>query len=269
MKFGIIGIGKMGSALLKGILNSSILPEEDICIYDLSQDNTARLLKEYPRLNLCPSAIRLAEQCDAILLAVKPNGILDLLTELTSATDHSPLFISLAAGIDLKNMEKAAKQGTRIIRMMPNTPVLVGQGAISYAPGTHATEDDCRIFNQLLSPSGTIEQVPESQINAITAIAGCGPAYMYVILDALCDAGVALGLPRDRAKRFAIQTMLGSATLAQQTDRHLMALRDDVSSPGGSTIAALNALDEEGLRRALIRAVKAADQRNGELNQSK
>lgn len=267
MKLGVIGTGKMGSALLRGILDTSTLQQKDIAVYNHSEPNIKLLVADYPDITVCRSAIEVAEQCDVVMLSIKPYGILKMLGEVTNAgKGHSPLFISVAAGITINQMEQASKPGTRIIRTAPNTPALIGQGATAYTLGSEATPQDNEILVKLLSPAGMLEAVPETQLDAIAAIAGSSPAYMFVILDALCEAGVALGLPRNRARHFAVQAMLGSAMLAKQTDRHLMELRDDVTSPGGSTIAALNVMDRTGLRHSLIEGAKAAERRTKEMS---
>lgn len=266
MKLGIIGTGNMSSALIRGILDSGTLSPEDLLLYNRSQAKIDLLMSDYPNLCVCSDADELAAGADVIMLGVKPDGILPYLKQLTPATSsRQVLYLSIAAGITLAAMETASHPGTPIVRVMPNTPSVIGQGATAWCAGSQVTPDQLQTVQSLLAPSGMTECVPEYQIDAISAIAGSGPAYMYVILDALGEAGVALGLPRERATRFAIECMAGSAALARQSRRHLMALRDDVTSPGGSTIAGLNVLDETGLRHALIKAVKAAHARTREM----
>lgn len=266
MKLGIIGTGKMSSALIRGILDSGTLAPGDLNLFNRSEANIKLLTADYPGLNICPSADELADRSDVIMLGVKPDGILPYLEQLTPRTAARKVpYLSIAAGITVTAMEQASHPGTPIARIMPNTPSVIGLGATAWCPGAHLDDAQRNTVESLLAPAGMLECVPEYQIDAISAIAGSGPAYMYVILDALSEAGVALGLPRDRAVRFATECMAGSAGLARQGKRHLMALRDDVTSPGGSTIAALNVLDETGLRNALIKAVKAAHARTREM----
>ncbi len=270
MKTGVIGTGKMGAALIRGMLDSAVITPPELYVYNRSAQSTGQLKQEYPEIHVCETAKTAAEHADVIFLAVKPYSIIELVGELTQSAAGGPkLLVSVAAGISLSSMEEACGNGSRIIRVMPNTPSLIGEGALAFSPGSNATEEDCRLLEELLAPLGMVERVPEAWIDAISAISGSGPAYMYVILDALADAGVALGLPRSTALCFATRTMSGSARLAQNSSRHLMELRDDVTSPGGSTIAALPVLDEKGLRPALIEAVKAACARAKEMGKKR
>lgn len=274
MKLGLIGTGNMGCALLRGALRSDSLSAADVVIYDHTPAHMEKLLQDYPSITPADSAVALASQCDAILLAVKPKGILELVNDISSQFHtltgdpdpaETPLLISIAAGISLQELEESAFEGARIIRVMPNTPALIGEGTSVFSTGTNATREDAETVSALLEKSGFIKQVPESSIEAVAAISGCGPAYMYVILDALSDAGVSIGLPRPLALELATRTMLGSASLVQQSGLHPMELRDQVTSPGGTTIEALNALDRHGLRHALIEAVKAARNKSSRL----
>ena len=274
MKLGLIGTGNMGSALLRGALRSPTLSPSDVVIYNRSRGSMEKLLLDYPGITPASSAKELVEQCDAVLLAVKPKDILELVNSSTDSFrtlygspdfEETPLLISVAAGISLEQLEDASFEEARIVRVMPNTPALIGKGTSVFSMGSSATKADAETVLSILEPSGFIKQVPESSIEAIAAISGCGPAYMYVILDALSDAGVSIGLPRPLALELATRTMLGSAELVQQSELHPMELRDQVTSPGGTTIEALNALDQYRLRHALIEAVKAAHAKSAKL----
>lgn len=266
MKLGLIGTGKMGSALLRGALRSDSLTPTDVVIYDHTVAHTEPLVRDYPTISIASNPEELVNKVDVVILAVKPQGILDLLDQISAPFrtmigtigDDSPLFLSIAAGISLNKLEKVAFDGARIIRVMPNTPALIGKGTSVYCLGNNATNQDAQLVESLLAQSGFIQLIDESKIDAVSAISGCGPAYMYVILDALSDAGVAAGLPRALALELATRTMQGSAELVLQSGRHPMSLRDDVTSPGGTTIAALNKLEQCGMRTALLQAVQAA-----------
>ncbi|MEG0837591.1 MAG: pyrroline-5-carboxylate reductase [Akkermansia sp.] len=266
MKLGLIGTGKMGSALLRGALRSDSLTPTDVVIYDHTAAHTEPLVRDYPTISIASNPEELVNKVDVVILAVKPQGILDLLDQISAPFrtmigtigDDSPLFLSIAAGISLDKLERVAFDGARIIRVMPNTPALIGKGTSVYCLGNNATNQDAQLVESLLAQSGFIQRIDESKIDAVSAISGCGPAYMYVILDALSDAGVAAGLPRALALELATRTMQGSAELVLQSGRHPMSLRDDVTSPGGTTIAALNKLDQCGMRTALLQAVQAA-----------
>lgn len=273
MKLGLIGTGKMGSALLRGALLSPGLSPEDVLLYNRTPEHLQPLLADFPAMKVCPSPSDIINEADIILLAIKPQGFCDFLSNAWHRRDKThpvnPLIVSVAAGITISQMEEACSGLTRIIRVMPNTPSLIGCGISAVSAKEHTPAQDLDTVCNLLSHSGTIVRVPEKQIDAVSAISGCGPAYMYVIMDALSEAGVALGLARPLALQLAAETMKGSAELVIQSGRHPMALRDDVTSPGGTTIAALNALDQYGLRHALIQAVKTAADKSAKLGQTK
>ena len=179
--------------------------------------------------------------------------------------DH--ILISIAAGITIDSLKERLGPGKRIVRAMPNTPCMVLAGVIAYSTGAAVTDEDEEAARRLLSGCGSVYKVEEARMNAVSAISGSGPAYMFTVLDALSDAGVAMGLPRKTALEMAVETMRGSALMLEQTGKHPMALRDEVTSPGGTTIAALNALDECGFRNAWIQAVKSAVRRAEEMEE--
>lgn len=258
MKTGIIGLGKMGSALLRGMLQSGAVEPQDVWVFDHHQENVDVLQSEYPGVHEGTSEADVAKQVDALILATKPDGIVPLLSRLSDVSGELPLLISIAAGVSIEEMETCASEGARIVRAMPNTPCMVLAGVIAYSSGSCVTQADEQETLRLLSGCGTVIPVEEDKMNAVSAISGCGPAYMFTALDALSDAGVAVGLPRTTALKLAVDTMLGAALMVEKTGSHPMILRDSVTSPGGTTIAALNALDECGFRNAWIKAVQAA-----------
>lgn len=265
MKTGIIGLGKMGGALLRGMLKSGAVAPQEVWVYDHHRENVEALQAEYPGVQAAESEAAAAEAVDVLVLAVKPHGILTLISSLSERLEALPLLVSVAAAVSLDDMEACASDGTRIIRAMPNTPCMILAGVIAYSTGHSVTDEDEETARGLLAGCGSVFKVQEAQMNAVSAISGCGPAYMFTALDALSDAGVAMGLPRKVALELAVDTMLGSALMLQQTGRHPMELRDEVTSPGGTTIAALNALDECGFRHAWIQAVKKAVRRAEEM----
>lgn len=269
MKTGIIGLGKMGSALLRGILKSGAVAPQDVWVYDHHRENVQALQAEYPGVHEAESEAAAADAADALILAVKPHGILPLLSALSDRGRDLPLLISVAAAVSLEDMENSTGEGTRIVRAMPNTPCMVLAGVIAYSMGSSVTEEDEEAARGLLSGCGSVFKVDEDRMEAVSAISGCGPAYMFTALDALSDAGVAMGLPRSTALELAAGTMLGSALMLRETGEHPMALRDAVTSPGGTTIAALNALDACGFRNAWIQAVKSAVRRAREMEKER
>ncbi len=273
MKLGLIGTGKMGSALLRGALLSPMLSPEDVLLYNRTPDHLQALLTDFPSMKVCTTPSDVINEADVILLAIKPQGFCDFLSTAWHKRDKSrnvsPLLVSVAAGITITQMEEACPGLTRIVRVMPNTPSLIGSGVSAVSAKDHTPAQDVETICNLLARSGSVVRVPEKQIDAVSAISGCGPAYMYVIMDALSEAGVALGLTRPLALQLAAETMKGAAELVLQSGRHPMELRDDVTSPGGTTIAALNVLDQFGLRHALIQAVKTAAEKSAQLGAPK
>jgi pyrroline-5-carboxylate reductase len=266
MLLGVIGCGKMGSALIQGAINAKILASHTVFGYDkitAASDSFAAVTGA----KICSSLEELANSCDTFLLATKPYDVGSVLTNLASARGDRPgLVISIAAGITLASLESYLPLTMRVIRTMPNTPALVGKGASAFAAGGRATTDDAIAAEQLLSSVGLALQVPEKLLDAVTGLSGSGPAYGFLIIEALADAGVRQGLPRHESIRLAAQTMLGAATMVLETSLHPAQLKDMVTSPGGTTIEGLAALEKNGVRHALIEAVTAATTRSIELS---
>ncbi len=265
MKTGLIGLGKMGGALARGMLASGALAPHELWVYDHHEEHIRALQNDFPGVHAATDEAEVAQCSELMILAVKPKGICPLLRRLAGVSRPLPLTVSVAAAVKLADMQLAAGEGARIIRAMPNTPCTVRAGLIAYSAGKYVTAEDEDAVCVLMSSCGTVLNVHEEQMNAVAAIAGSGPAYMFVALDALADAGVAMGLPRHVALQLAAVTMRGSADLLLQTGQHPMALRDAVTSPGGTTIAALNALDACQFRHAWHEAVKAACARAEEM----
>ena len=263
MKLALLGCGKMGSALLKGILDKGHLPPADVTLSDPHAPSAAALASQLPGTRVAPSNLDAATGADLILLCVKPPDIPTLLTELL--TLPPTLLISIAAGVTLAKMETILNGKHRLIRVMPNTPALIGHGASAYALGTTATEADATTLHTLLTSTGTALRVQENLLDAVTGLSGSGPAYVYTIIEALSDGGLLMGLSKEQSLHLAAQTVAGAAAMVLQTGLHPALLRDQVTSPGGTTIAGLAALEAHGLRHALISAVQAATLRAKEL----
>jgi pyrroline-5-carboxylate reductase len=211
-----------------------------------------------------------AEHADLLVLAVKPQTMTAVLAEVRDVVARRrPLVVSIAAGFPLGRLHEALGATTRLIRVMPNTPCLVGESASGFSPGEHATAADVALVQDLLDTVGRAFRVPESLLDAVTGLSGSGPAFVYVIIEALSDGGVRVGLPRDVATTLATQTVLGAARLVLQTGQHPAALKDMVASPGGTTIAGLHELERGGVRAAFMNAVEAATKRATELGQKK
>lgn len=264
MKLGLIGCGKMGSALLNGVLSAKLVEAANVQICDAYLPAAEQLQAQNPGLSIATNATDLAAQSDVVIIAVKPKDVKSLLESCISLPKQ-PLWLSIAAGITLDKLQQWTGGKARVIRSMPNTPAQLGQGYSAFARGSHADDTDAQIARDLLGAVGLVDEVPESLLDAITGLSGSGPAYVFTVIEALADGGVLMGLPRDAALRAAAQTVLGAAQMVIQTKQHPGQLRDAVTSPGGTTIAGIEQLEQNGLRNALIQAVRKATERSREL----
>lgn len=266
MILGVIGCGKMGSALVLGALRANVIHSDAVFGYDKIAAASSKFSKETGAAS-CDSLTDLAQRCDTFLLSTKPQDVAAVLTELgQSLAGRSALVISIAAGISVANLESCLPENCRVIRTMPNTPALVGKGASAFSPGGRATAADCHTTAALLAAVGLALPLPEHLLDAVTGLSGSGPAYGFIMIEALADAGVSVGLPRQESLQLAAQTLLGAAAMVLETGLHPAALKDMVTSPGGTTIAAVAALEKYGIRHALIEAVTAATSRAKELS---
>jgi pyrroline-5-carboxylate reductase len=257
----VLGVGAMGSALVRGWLTAGVLAPDEITVCDLDQAKAQALAAELGVRPAMEPALA-AERCDAVLLAVKPA---DVPAALAAMAPGGPrLLISIAAGVPIAKLE-AGVPGWPVVRVMPNTPALVGAGASAFALGHGAGAEHAALTERLLSAVGRAWRVKESLLDAVTGLSGSGPAYIYVLIEALADGGVRCGLPRDIAQALAAQTVLGSAKMVLESGEHPGQLKDRVTSPGGTTIAGLAVLEAGGFRSVVIEAVTAAARRSAEL----
>lgn len=262
LNLGLIGCGKMGGALLQGVCSALDGKQElRVALCDAVPSAVASLRESLPVETSVGSPAQVAAGSDVVLLAVKPQDIQPLCLTLSQVTG-SRLFLSIAAGIPLADLQSWLGPSQRVIRAMPNTPALVAAGAAAFARGSSASDSDAALARTILGSVGTVDEVSEKLLDAVTGLSGSGPAYIYTVIEALSDAGVLKGLPRASATRLAAQTVLGAAKMVLDTGRHPAALRDEVTSPGGTTIAGLAQLEAHGLRHALIQAVSAATERS-------
>ena len=263
-KIAFLGGGNMAEALIKGILAAGEAKAGQISVTDISTDRLEYLKKTYGILvqKSNKDALSLA---DIVLLCVKPQVIDKVLEEIAPAADSSKLVISIAAGITLARIEKALAANPRVVRVMPNTPALVLAGAAALAGGKNSTRDDLAMAQSIFNSVGRAVVVEEKLMDAVTGLSGSGPAYVFMIIDALSDAGVKAGLPRQLALELAAQTVYGAAKMVLETKEHPGKLRDMVTSPGGTTIEGLHALEKGKLRATLMNAVEAATARSKEL----
>lgn len=253
----------MGAALIQGILSRRIIPATQVTVFDPHGPALSAIQSAIPGLSTAADAVSAARQSEVVLICVKPAAVIPLITSL-AGLQESRLLISIAAGVTLAKMEEAAGPH-RIIRVMPNTPALIGQGASAYAPGKAATAQDAATAECLLSAVGTVTKVAENLLDAVTGLSGSGPAYVYTFIEALSDGGVAEGLSRDQALLLAAQTVAGAAAMVLQSNLHPAVLRDQVTSPGGTTIAGLAALESKAFRSTCMEAVRQASRRAREL----
>ncbi|MDX9821585.1 MAG: pyrroline-5-carboxylate reductase [Syntrophales bacterium] len=266
-KVGMIGGGKMGSALIGGMISAGVVEPRNITVSDVMAERLSDLKKNFgvKAVNDNGQALKAA---DILLLAVKPQNIADVLEEIRGAIDRKTLLVSIAAGIPTRFIEERMEKGARVVRVMPNTPALVGEGMAAVAGGRAATEEDVRLVEQIFATVGKAVVLKEDLLDAVTGLSGSGPAYGFVIIEALADGGVRMGLNRDVAMQLAAQTLLGAAKLFLVTGKHPGELKDMVASPAGSTIAGLQALEEGKLRATLMAAVEAATLRSRELGET-
>jgi pyrroline-5-carboxylate reductase len=259
---GFIGAGQMARALARGFLSAGLLAPDRVIAFDPVPQALAQFSAECPGARTAASNVTVAQQADVLLLAVKPQSMQAVIEELAGQV-AGKLIVSIAAGVPVARLGDLGT--SRIVRVMPNTPCLVGQGASAYCLGPGATAADGKLVGQLLSAVGMAFAVDEKHLDAVTGLSGSGPAFVYLVIEALSDGGVRMGLPRDVAAALAAQTVRGAAEMVLTQKEHPAVLKDRVASPGGTTIAGLAALEERGLRGALIAAVEAAARRSGEL----
>ncbi len=262
-RLAIVGGGRMGEAIAAGLVRSGALAASAISVADPDATKRARLEAEYG-IRSCAAGVEALAGADVVIVAVKPQVIDAVLTDLASAIGGA-LVVSIAGGVTCARLESLLPVGTRVVRVMPNTPALVGAGMSIVSGGTEATSADVATVEALFGAVGDVVVLPENLQDACTAISGCGPAYMALFVDALARAGVREGLSRDLAERLALRTMAGTVELIEKTGQHPEQVIDAVSSPGGSTIAAVTELEAGGVRAAIASAVRAAVVRSHEL----
>ena len=263
-RWGFIGAGKMATALIQGLIRAGVASPETVCASDPLEAARSALAAD-SGVAVTESNARVAHRSDVLVLAVKPQSMAHVLEHLRHAVTAEHLIISIAAGVSLATLQEGLGAGHRIARVMPNTPALLGEGASGYCLGPHARESDEAIIRACVDSVGRSFRVSESLMDAVTGLSGSGPAFVYVMIEALSDGGVRVGLPRDVATALAAQTVLGAAKMVLETGLHPGVLKDQVTSPGGTTIAGLHALERGGLRGTLIDAVEAATGRSAEL----
>lgn len=264
-KISFIGCGNMGQAILKGLLNSGQVKAENVWVYTPSPGKVQQLCASLG-VNQAQSAQEAAQAGDIVIGAVKPGIMLRVMSEIASNLNKDSLVVSVAAGITLSQLATVLGHDRKIIRAMSNTPALIGAGMTSLTPNALVDADDLHEIVEMFRSFGCAEVVDESLIHAVVGISGSAPAYIFMLIEAMADAGVLGGMPRDQAYRFVAQAVAGSAQMVQQTNMHPAALKDMVCSPAGTTIEAVKVLEEKGLRAAVVSAIAACMARSEQLS---
>jgi pyrroline-5-carboxylate reductase len=258
----IFGAGVMGETLLSGLLRAG-RPADQLVITERRAERAAELTEKYG-VRVLDNA-EAAALADTLVLVVKPQDMGGLLSEIHDHVAEGNLVVSLAAGITTTYLESRLPQGRPVVRVMPNTPALVDQGMAAISAGAHCDPEHLQEAQALLAATGKVLEVPEKLQDAVTAISGSGPAYIFYVVEAMIEAGVVLGMPRTTATELVVQTLYGAATMIKETGQHPTVLREQVTSPGGTTAAALRELDDHKVRAAFITAMEAAAKRSAEL----
>ena len=262
LRLAILGAGVMGETVLSGLVRAGWSPER-IVATDRRPQRQLELTARYCITMLeNPEAVA---DVDTVVLVVKPQDMTDLLAEIAPALQPGTLVVSLAAGVDTASIEAALPAGTPVVRVMPNTPAQVDEGMAAISAGSASTDEHLERVTEILSGTGRVVALPERYQDAVTAISGSGPAYLFFVVEAMIEAGVHLGLPRDTATELVVQTMLGSAKLLRETGEHPTVLRERVTSPGGTTAAAIRQLEDHKVRAAFLSAIEAARDRSRDL----
>jgi len=267
LKIGFLGAGKMATALAQGFVNAQLVGAKQLFAAD-PFDTARKHFAAATGAKTFSANLDVAKSATVLMLATKPDQVAAALAEISGAFTKNHLVISIAAGVTLAKLEAALPAGARVIRVMPNTPALVGAGASAFALGKNASVADAELSKKLLSAVGIAFQVKENLLDAVTGLSGSGPAYVYQFIEALSDGGVAAGLPRDIATKLAAQTVLGGAKMVLETGQHPGALKDQVTSPGGTTIEGLHELEKGKLRATVMSAVRAATEKSKKLGQN-
>jgi len=264
LRLGFLGAGQMATALAKAWIHAGLAQHEHVQAGEPIAATRERFAKE-TGASAGTDNRQVVKASDVVILAVKPQNMAVVLDDIRPAITAKHLVVSIAAGVSLGQLAKQLGEKTRLIRIMPNTPCLVGASASAYAAGPNATAEDIQLVDRLFKSVGLAIQLPEKLLDAVTGLSGSGPAYVFMMIEALSDGGVRMGLPRQEATLLAAQTLFGAAKMLLETGLHAGVLKDMVASPGGTTIAGLHELERGGLRGILMDAVEAATLRSEEL----
>jgi pyrroline-5-carboxylate reductase len=262
-RIAFLGGGNMAEAIIKGLLRNKSTAE--LMVAEISAERRSYLTQCYPNILVVENSSEAASWGEIVILAIKPQQAASVLSSLRPAVGTDKLIVSIMAGVRCTSIEEALENETRVVRVMPNTPALVGSGASAICAGKNAGIKDLDCVEAIFAQTGLVVRVDEKQMDAVTGVSGSGPAYVFTFIEALSDAGVKNGLPRDISAKLAVQTVLGASRLLAETGEHPAKLREQVTSPGGTTIAGLHALENGCFRGVIMDAVDAATQRSKEL----
>lgn len=265
-KIAVVGAGHIGTALIGGMLRGKHAAPKNICVSRRSEDALEELGKKWG-IRTTTDNRKAVQGADIVLLCIKPQQAAAVLDEIAPVIEKDQLVVSVMAGITTAFINKKLKKDNPVVRAMPNTPALVDEGATAIAKGAHASDADLGLAESIFKSVGVVVQLPENLLDAVTGLSGSGPVYIYMVIEALTDGGVKMGIPRVNARLLAAQTVLGAAKLVLVTGKHPAILKDEVTTPGGTAIAAVHELEAKGLRNVLIDAVVTATNRSKELSQ--
>jgi pyrroline-5-carboxylate reductase len=263
-KIGVIGAGKIGSAIARGVIRAGLANKASVMASDVSAALRQAVGAELG-VKTTADNCELCDFADIVIIAVKPQIVDPVAREIAKKLGKTKLLVSVAAGVPLARIEAELERGARVVRVMPNIPCVVGAGAAGYAGGKNATSADLETVGAILNSFGVGMAVEEKYLDAVTGLSGSGPAYVFLFMEALADGGVQVGLARDVALKLAMQTVYGAAKMALESNKHLGELKDEVTSPGGTTIAGLYAMEQKGFHGTVMDAVVSATRRSQEL----
>ncbi len=265
-RIGFVGSGNMGGALIKGLLEARLFPADQVSAFDIDRARLEELHQRFA-IETASSIEQLATRSDIVVLAVKPQVMASVLADLRPHLRHFPLVISIAAGVPLSFLGGALPDGLAIVRVMPNTPALVQQGASALARGSFVTDEQMEQAVKIFQSVGIALEVDEKLLDAVTGLSGSGPAYVLTFIEAFIDSGVLMGLPRPVARQLVLQTVLGTTRMVEESGQHPAQLKDMITSPAGTTIYGLKVLERAAVREAVMGAVEAATERSRQLGQ--
>ena len=265
-KIGVIGAGKIGAAMARGMIRAGLASKENVMASDVSDALRESIVQDLG-IKATPDNTEVCSFADVVILAVKPQIVDPVARQIAKKLGKTKLLVSVAAGVPLRRLETQLEPGARVVRVMPNICCVVGAGAAGYAAGAHATEQDMEKVSAILNSFGIGMPMEEKYLDAVTGLSGSGPAYVFMFMEALAEGGVQVGLSREVAVRLALQTVYGAARMALEHKKHLAELKDEVASPGGTTMAGLYAMEQNGFRGTIMDAVVKATRRSQELGQ--